>query len=173
MSEKRTANDFLAERPVVDLIVPAVAAILWFVLGWQIPEDAAPRAAAYTALSAASGIVLAAATFACSMMYHSNARYVVLVREEYPVELRRNWRSILIWLLATTLIPIASIVVDGQLPVMAFVASGLSGLMILVKFLRIIYWFDVTLSMEEASRHSPERRNINFEIPPENPGDQP
>lgn len=164
MAAHRTLRDLWAETPILDLAIPAVVLAVWMLFELPIPEGSV-RSLVFTSLSSASGIILAAATFVCALFYQSNSRFVLLVRKKHPFALRRNWNHILGSLLATTLAPIVSIVIDAPAEHWAFGIAIVAGALMTVRFARVIYWFDLTLRLADVSERQPERRTVQFRHP--------
>ena len=88
-------------HPATDILGATIITATWWLLSNpvpQLPGDGSPNDL-FIGLSTLSGLVMATATFICTMLYQSNSHFMVEARKRFPEELARNWLSIIIWTL--------------------------------------------------------------------------
>lgn len=154
---RQAVADFLAAHPAVDHIIPISIVAAWLLaLSGAVPPSESPRLYVYAGISTLSALVLAAATFVCTLTYQSSSTLVLEVRRRFATELRRNWASIIFSALGCAVLPIAAMAIDEQRTTWAF-GLALYGLaLLIVKFGRSVFWLKYTLFMQDASARAPE-----------------
>lgn len=154
-------QDFVAARPSIDWIVPILAIGVWvyFFCG-SVPVMSGD--VFYAVLSAAAGIALAAATFACTFMYRSPSPAIRHALGKFGKAIGRNWFSILVSLLLATLSPILAVALENTAPQVAFGLGLLSAGIIIVKFARVAFWVRYTLTVEYHGNKVYERREMKY-----------
>lgn len=168
---RRAVADFLAAHPGVDHIIPISIVAAWLLaLSGTVPPSESPRLYVYAGISTLSALVLAAATFVCTLTYQSTSPLVHDVRRRFAPELRRNWASIIFSALGCAVLPIAAMAIDEQHTTSAF-GLALYGLVLLVaKFGRSVFWLKYALFMQDASARTPE--TIELRPPAQRPTNQ-
>lgn len=155
--KRQAVADFLAAHPAVDQLAPLGIVAAWLLLlAGSVPPSESPRMYIYAAVSTLSALVLAAATFVCTLTYQSSSTLVRGIRRRFATELRKNWSSILLGALGCAVLPIAAMAIDEHYTQIAF-GFALYGLtLLIVKFSRSVFWLKYTLFMQEASTRLPE-----------------
>ena len=150
------AADFWLRHPLLDLIPASILTGLAVLATLVLPlPDGEMRAVIYGGVAAFGGLALAAATFACSMTYQSANILMTRVRDAYAADLRRNWQSIILWMLASAVLPILGALVDSA-SVSVGLAMSLGGLaVIVIKAVRAMFWLGYTLFMDEVQQAQP------------------
>lgn len=104
-----------------------------------------------------AALVMAAATFICSMTYQSANILLTRVRQNHASALRRNWFSIIVGAFYAATLPILTLLVAQQVTVT--VALCLYSLaLVTARFLRAVFWMSFTLFMQEADDIRPTTR---------------
>lgn len=149
-------------HPTTDTLGAIIITATWWHLGNpvpQLPGDGSPNDL-FIGLSTLSGLVMATATFICTMLYQSNSHFMVEARKRFPEELARNWLSIIIWTLTTAILSLFSLCLWETNRITSFGIVIFSTSLLLAKGGRSIYWLNYTLFMEKASSIvSPVSRN--------------
>lgn len=149
-------------HPATDILGATIITATWWLLSNpvpQLPGDGSPNDL-FIGLSTLSGLVMATATFICTMLYQSNSPLMIEARKRFPEELSRNWLSIIIWTLTTAILPLFSLCLWGIDRITSFGIVIFSTSLLLAKGGRSIYWLNYTLFMEKASSIlSPVSRN--------------
>ena len=149
-------------HPATDILGATIITATWWLLSNpvpQLPGDGSPNDL-FIGLSTLSGLVMATATFICTMLYQSNSPLKIEARKRFPEELSRNWLSIIIWTLTTAILPLFSLCLWGIDRITSFGIVIFSTSLLLAKGGRSIYWLNYTLFMEKASSIlSPVSRN--------------
>lgn len=139
-------RDEYGDAPWVDWVVLCLGLGVWWFdgHGW-FPPGETTRAAFYTATGALAGIVLAAATFACTQVFQATTGILPRVRDENPEDYRAGAVGLLSSLLLAAFLPIGSVLLDSLSAQWAF-GLGLSAAMLMgLRFLRVVAWFDLGL----------------------------
>jgi hypothetical protein len=79
------------------------------------------------------------------------------VVERFSHEIRKNWVSIILWSFFSAAGPILCIILNGFNRELTFVATVYLGILLVLKFLRSVWWLQFTLFMQ----------NESFRIPPQ------
>ena len=148
-TQKRTARDLVASHPLLDLLPITLLCLLIAWAGVPLPNSAA-RLGLYQSAGAFAGLALATATFACSMTYQSSNVLLSRARSLFGPDIRRNWQSVILWLLAAAAAPLASFILEGHRPRVAVAITLASILVTIVKVLRAAFWLRYTLFMDEV-----------------------
>lgn len=95
-----------------------------------------------------SGLVMATATFACTMTYQSSSMVMAAIRRRFGDAIRRSWGFIIV----TTLLSSVAFALILALPPTTAVASVSIALLALTTLegLRSVWWLTRTLSVEHA-----------------------
>lgn len=159
---RSSSKDWFLERPGVDqgaaLIVAAGAG---FVTAW-LPADTETRITLYSALAGLCGLVLAAATFVCTLTYQSNSHLMKKVRVRFGQVLARNWTAIIATSFAAALVALLALVLDEVSARAASAAVAYSVATILASFARVVVWLRYTLFFEEVAEKFPEPVAVEF-----------
>jgi uncharacterized membrane protein YczE len=161
-TKARSTADWLAAWPFVDQVLPIVAVVLWvrFAQQW-VPLMESPRLYFYAAVSTLAGLALAAATFVCAMTYQARSFLMDAAQKKFSKEFRRNWTSIILWVLAAALLPLAAMVADSHSSAVAFPIAFYALVLTAVKVARIVFWLRFTLFMEGSSKSLPEEARMS------------
>lgn len=156
-------QDFILRHPIFDQLIPALAFALWHFIGHgRVPGSDDAQTAAYVGLSAVAGIVLAAATFVCTMLYQSSSTSVRMLRREFKNELSKNWASIFVFIFVAATLPIAATLLRDTNSSLAFGFVLYSAAILLGRSFRTFLWlivsFRLETSPEPAQRASFETR---------------
>jgi hypothetical protein len=145
--------DFYAARPWVDLLAVALLGLLWVLAGAELltPSSAAARLEFYVGVATLAALVLAAATFVCTMVYQSASPHVETVRKRFGATLRTNWTAIIAWSLLAAASPIVAILLDEKYPAWAMAISVVALGLIVMRFARSVYWLRLTLFLQHVS----------------------
>ena len=150
MGVLRRSLDFLAPRPWIDLLCMLATGVL---IVWLVPVasgiEQSSRDAIFNAVAAYAGLTLAAATFACGLVYSSATALVVKARQFFANELKRNWTSILAITFGSGMLALIGMIIDSVAARISqgLIAVALVGLSCCV--VRIIYWVRYVLFAEE------------------------
>ena len=157
VSNRSRAADFWLRYPSLDLLPGVLLTIAGLIAVWRLPGiELEMRAVIYGGVAAFGGLALAAATFACSMTYQSANILMSKVRNAYASDLRVNWQSIIIWMLAGSVLPLMAALVDG-LSARLGLTLAFGGLaFILIKAVRAMFWLGYTLFMDEVEQTQPK-----------------
>jgi uncharacterized membrane protein len=151
------ALDALTAHPVFDQLIPVVATAAWLRFGGSlIPAEPGTRVSFYVGVATVSALVLAAATFVCTMTYQSTSALMSDVRRHFGRQLTRNWTSIIVAALVTSVVPILMILLDGKATTAAMAVSIYCVALLTVRFGRSVYWLSFTLFMDNAQMQVPE-----------------
>ncbi len=140
---KITIRNGLVENPGIDLFISGLIAIglISFIpldrLHYLITIDF------LIGLSTLSGLVMAAATFICSMLYQSDHPLCKEARKRYGTTLSKNWIGIISYLIIYALVPLLAPVSPTRrvcLFLSIFACVGIIG-----EFIRIRYWLKAVL----------------------------
>lgn len=123
------------------------------------------RSTVYSGAAAFGGLALAAATFACAMTYQSANVLLTHVRTKYAHLLRRNWTSIILWMLLSAILPLVAAALDAYSVHWSAGFAGFGMAMTLVKAVRATFWLGYTIFMDEIESDTP--RIIPAPAPPE------
>lgn len=152
---KSSIVSFAAKHTSVDIIIALLITMIWcgFV---HIPNASKCQNGdlykeIFSSLSTVSGILVAAATFLCTMVYQSDSRYMRYAIRNYSDELSRNWSSIIVWAMLTAILPIISLYIYQFHEKAAIAISLYSIVMIIAKTVRSVHWLKYTLFMDQAS----------------------
>lgn len=129
-------------HPATDILGATIITATWWLLSNpvpQLPGDGSPNDL-FIGLSTLSGLVMATATFICTMLYQSNSPLMIEARKRFPEELSRNWLSIIIWTLTTAILPLFSLCLWGIDRITSFGIVIFSTSLLLAKGGRSIYW---------------------------------
>jgi hypothetical protein len=154
---RETLRSIVSDHPAVDLIPVAAVVIVLFVIPARLSGQVDHRLALYGAATAFAGLVLAAATFVCTLTYQSTSYLMSDIRKTHANAIRRNWVSILTWVLLAGAADLAAFVVDPSSPRVAVGIVLCSLVLVLAKGLRSIWWLKFTLFVDHASELSPPR----------------
>ncbi|WEV71994.1 Na+:H+ dicarboxylate symporter [Bifidobacterium sp. ESL0790] len=144
-------EDFLVAHPSIDVVISVLILITWIICGKPIPDISKTGSNLFVALSTLSGLVMAAATFICTMTYQSESRHMRIVRKRYSGELSRNWISVIIWTFIAAVLPLISVVIWETHLVIAVAFSLFALAMLVIKFVRCLHWLKYTLFMQKVS----------------------
>lgn len=128
---------------------------MWAIAGFPTPEHGA-RQLLFTTASAAAGITMAAAAFVCTIFFQSESQSVQGVRAHYGHTVRSNWKWILPALLIAVVLPLVGIVLDSTAPAVSTATVAASVGLLVMSFMRVIYWFNATLILQERDREENE-----------------
>lgn len=159
-------QDFLLRRPIVDQLAPIAILLAWFFLFDRATlgsDDG--QIAAFVGLSAVAGIVLAAATFVCTMLYQSSSSSVRLLREHFRGELAKSWTSVFVFLFIAAVVPIIAAVVRDSHETLAFGLVLYSAGILLGRGFRTYLWLIVSFRLESAPE-PPQRTNFETKLKP-------
>lgn len=149
--KKTIFQDFILRRPLVDQLVPILALGVWhFVFHGQVPGTPAAQSAAYVGLSAVAGIVLAAATFVCTMLYQSSSTSVKTLRDKFTGELAKNWTSIFAFIFVAAILPIIATLLQDTHNALAFGLALYSGAILFSRSFRTYLWLIVSFRLESS-----------------------
>lgn len=149
-------KEFVLAATWIDVPLVAVATVAVVTISALPPATSeAMRATIYSGAAAFGGLALAAATFACAMTYQSANVLLSHVRVKYAQVLRRNWTSIIVWMLLSAVLPLLSAGLDSYSVRWAAGATGFGLCMTLVKALRAIFWLGYTIFMDELEQERP------------------
>lgn len=153
MSKRYTMKDLLAEHPVFDHVVPAVAVVITLIVRGQVSP---PNFELFlVGVATVSALVLSAATFVCALIYQSDASArVVGLRLRYAAELRRNWVSIFALTFVTSVAPLCAVLAVGTwvAPLVGVWAVA----MLTVKASRTVYWLHYMLFTQHVDDARPQ-----------------
>lgn len=159
---KKRLGNYIVAHPWVDYIPALMATALWSLLGIgatglldAAPQQSASRLEIYVGLGTFCGLVLASATFVCTMTYQSSNILMNRVVRYYKAELRRNWVAILGSTLLSAVLALTLIAVDARLPFVALSVAGLLLSLTLLRGVRALYWLNYSLFGDELQ---PEHR---------------
>lgn len=158
MKEHRV-GDFYAASPWLDWCVALIVSIG---LALLIPGTAVSAAAtngfeASAAVAGLSGLLLTAATFACTMAYSARSTTMIFLRALRPREQARNWMSVIAALLVAAVVAIVAIPLWGATNRLALGFTVGSLLLGVVVAARVLWWLAYTMSSEAAdaeARHA-------------------
>lgn len=160
-SRSKSKSDWLAAWPFVDQVLPIGAVIFWVFFAQQwVPQAESPRLYFYAAVSTLAGLALAAATFVCAMTYQARSSLMSAAQSKFAKEFRRNWTSIILWVLAAALLPLVAMVADSHSPAIAFPFAFYALVLTAVKVARIVFWLRFTLFMEGSSKSLAEEAEM-------------
>ncbi|UYG15805.1 hypothetical protein BRM3_09115 [Brachybacterium huguangmaarense] len=150
--KKRLVEDFYAASPWLDW---GTALVLAVSLTATLPDAAVGAAAkngfeASAAVAGLAGLLLTAATFACTMAYSARSTTMIFLRALRPREQARNWMSVIAALLFAAVVAIVAIPLWGS---SNRVALGLTagGLLLGVAVAgRVLWWLAYMMSSEAA-----------------------
>lgn len=149
-SRKARAGDYLLVHPWIDLPTAVFVTVAMALVADSLPDVAEPmRSSIYGGASAFGGLALAAATFACSMTYQSANILLSQARATYSRELRRNWLSIILWMLFAAVLPLLGAGIDGWSSAWGLRLAGFGLAMTCIKAIRATFWLGYTLFMDE------------------------
>lgn len=142
--------DIIVIRPLVDLVLfAAILLASHALITSDVITDIATRNTVYTTVAAFSGIILAASTFSCGLLYSSTSELVRHVRKIFARELRSNWTAILLYCFAAGLLSICGFILDQtSLHLGNLAVVGALVLLSLAMF-RVIYWTRYVLFSNE------------------------
>ncbi|WP_169274675.1 Na+:H+ dicarboxylate symporter [Bifidobacterium moraviense] len=151
MSRMSKFGAALVAHPGFDMLAPVIVVGGWlFLLHAPTPDDNVSQNV-FVAISTLSGLVMAAATFICTMTYQSVSRYMQVTHKRYHDELSRNWLSVIAWTAASAVAPIVSLCLWKTCERTATAISLWALILMGVKLIRSIHWLKYTLFMEKAS----------------------
>lgn len=155
MSNERRSliADTFAAHPSVDWLVvaPVGAGASWLMWGDRVDLTDGSRSAFLGGVATLAGLVLAAATFICTLTYQSTSQQVAYVRKHFGPELRRNWRAIFASILAAAVATLVAFLILDTRPEIAM-SVGVFGLVtVVVRAARAHYWLSYTLFMHQVS----------------------
>ena len=142
------------DRPALDLVAVGGPLGLWALAGCPTPDEAS-RALLFTTVSGAAGVTMAAAAFVCTIFFQSDSPTVQDVRRQYGSTVRANWLWILPALLVAVVLPLAGIVIDPRFPIASTAMAAASVGLLMMSFIRVIYWFNATLLLQDHDRERP------------------
>lgn len=160
MGTKRdNLRDFYGDNPWLDWLVLVLVGVVWWVPahGW-FPTEASTRSTFYTATGSLAGIVLAAATFACTQVFQAMTGALPRAREENEPEYRRGAVGLLGSLLVAAVLPLGAVVLDQPFPQWGFGLGILAAALVVVRFLRVLAWVDLGLRGAAGPAHTAPRR---------------
>ena len=85
------------------------------------------------------------------MVYGSTVDFMVIARRRFHRELARNWRSILGWCFTVTVAPLLAMFAPSIAVPTALSCIAMLG----TKFVRSLFWFQYTLTLDVASASTP------------------
>lgn len=151
------AGDRIAAHPSIDQALALGAPGAWVLwLDGFTPSDPAARLTFYGAAATLAALALAAATFVCTMTYQSTNEYVAIVRRRYGHELRKNWTTVITSTLLAAVAPVVAMVIDDRFTAVAMAAVVYCLALVVLRFLRSVYWLRLTLFLQQASDESPQ-----------------
>lgn len=150
MADRRRIKDFVISHPGTDLIMLVLAPLtsLWAQrAGFTVdsPHDL------LMGTSTVGALVLASGSFAATMVYGSTVDFMVIARRRFHRELARNWRSILGWCFTATVAPLLAMFAPSIAVPTALSCIAMLG----TKFVRSLFWFQYTLTLDVASASTP------------------
>lgn len=171
--KNRKAQDFYLAHPLLDQLLPILGLAIWhFTLKQVVPGSADAQLAAYVGLSAIAGLVLAAATFVCTMIYQSTSPSVLLLREKFSKSLSKNWASIFALTFVAALLPIAATLLHSSNGTLSFALVIYSAAILIGRgartytWLLVSFWLEASPGPSERSttpttlRPPPSKRNV-------------
>ncbi|PWH05223.1 hypothetical protein DEO23_14175 [Brachybacterium endophyticum] len=161
-----TLMDRITSRPIYDQAPAIVAAAAWAfwgvgALGLDDPALSSQRAAIYTSLGTLSALVLASATFVCTMTYQSTNMLMNAAFKKFRPEIRRNWLSILATALVAAAVSVSLLATDSLSPRWSLVVGGYILAIILIRGLRALYWLNYSLFGDELD--GARRKKVELE----------
>ena len=154
-ADRRRIKDFVISHPGADLMVVSLA--LFASIGVQragVTTDSPQDLLVGT--STAGAFVLASGSFAATMVYGSTVDFMVTARRRFHRELARNWRSILGWCFTATIAPLLAMLAPSIAVPTALSCIAMLG----TKFVRSLFWFQYTLTLDVASANTPRLRKM-------------
>jgi len=149
-------RDFIATNTSFDQSISIITGIAAGVAGNVVFSGSVESAVAILqGISALSGLVLAAATFVCTMTYSSPSKYMKIVRSQFSTVLQRNWFAILGSCLIAALLPLLAILFIHEASEVAIGLGTYSVIILVCSFLRAMYWLKTTLFMDLQSDLTP------------------
>lgn len=144
-------RDAYGDAPWIDwlLLAAGISAWIYFAHG-AFPAENVTRNTFYTATGSLAGIVLAAATFACTQIYQAQSGAIRFVREQNADEYRRGTVGLLASLLLAALLPLVAVVLDAAHPQWAFGIGLSSAGLIALRFLRVAAWVDLGIRGQDT-----------------------
>lgn len=142
----------IAAHPFVDAVASLVVSVSWYMSECRTFDFEEPCAELFTSLSSVSGLLMAAATFICSMVYQSGSGRMKYAITKYSDELSRNWSSIIVWTMVTAVLPLISLYIYKEYARVAIAVSLYSVLMMFFKTIRSMHWLKYTLFMQKTSQ---------------------
>lgn len=159
---RAAAKDWLLERPGLDQIVAVLVAVIAAFLPEWLPSDGQARTELFGALAGLCGLVLAAATFVCTLTYHSGSHVMKKVRLRFGGVLARNWTAIIATSFVSALVALAAIALEDASARAASAAIAYSTVAIVASFVRVVVWLRLTLFFEEVAEKHPEPLAVPF-----------
>ena len=150
-AEHKQIKDFVISHPGADLIVFLLA--LLASVGIQkagVTTDSPHDLLVGT--STAGAFVLASGSFAATMVYGSTIDFMVTARRRF----HRDWRSILGWCFTATVAPLLAMLAPSIAIPTALSCIAMLG----TKFVRSLFWFQYTLTLDVASANTPRLRKM-------------
>lgn len=139
--------DAWTRRPGLDYIVLVVPIgfFFWWPFDLVSKENYSDLALGVSTLG---GLLLAAATFICTLTYQSTSASISKARARFDKELRKNWSAIILGAFHAALLPLIGIgVLDRSLQVATLaVLAGVS--MIIARTWRALFWLRNTLFLD-------------------------
>lgn len=148
---RNAVKDWLLAHPVVDQVAAIAAALLMARSAGWLPAEASERIEFYAALAGLCGLVLASATFVCTLTYQSSSHFMRFVRQRFGKVLSRNWTAIIGSTFAAAITALAAILLDASASTVAAGAVAYSLAAMGTSFVRVLIWLRHTLFLEEAS----------------------
>lgn len=159
---RAAAKDWILERPALDQLAAVLVALgAAFLPGW-LPSDGQTRTELFATLAGLCGLVLAAATFVCTLTYQSDGHVMKTVRARFGPVLASNWTSIIVASFTAAVVALAAIALDHLSVQAASAAAAYSVVAILTAFYRVVVWLRLTLFFEEVAEKRPEPRPVEF-----------
>jgi len=148
---KHKVQDFILHRPILDQAVPLVLLVAWYYLCKQlIPGSDSDISSVYVGLSAMAGIVLAAATFVCTMLYQSQSSSAKALRARFSKTMAKNWASIFSFVFVAAILPLVATLVRDSDPRLAFALVIYSAGILIGRSFRTYLWLIVLFKLEAA-----------------------
>lgn len=159
-----TIKDWLIAHPGVDQVgVLGLTAMAGLAAPTWLPAEASTRTELYSALAGLCGLVLAAATFVCTLTYQAAGRHMHEVRKHYGVQLSRNWTAIIGSTFVAAFAALAALVVDERSRSVAAALTAYSLATVGLAFVRSVVWLRYTLFFEHVSDRTGEKVVVPFE----------
>lgn len=154
----RQIRDLATDRPAIDQLPSLALGLATYVWGTEFVTLLAEptRIALYQAVAALAGLVLAAATFVCTLTYQSSSFIMSAVRRTHAGQIRRNWVAILRSLLLGSVLAVLAIMADRLSPLLAMSITMYTLTLVVARGVRAIWWLKFTLFVDYASDKSSE-----------------